>query len=129
MKLQFLLFTVTILTAIKSYPRVLANLISSLSSATSTLANSQSSASWARLQVLGRVPTNITDNNKKETTPAPVPTDQDRAQDLQGLVIVMVILLVFAILTIVVGEVLAWRHKGENQSPAEDNEGRVVYED
>jgi hypothetical protein len=124
MKLQLILFAVTRLMAVESYPKALANLLPSLSSTTSFPTIAQSTSSWQRLNLFGRLPTNVANNNRI-ASPTSVTTDQALAQDLQGLVIAIVILLSFAILTIAVGESLAWRNKRAARGPGEDG---VVFE-
>jgi hypothetical protein len=119
MKLQVLLFTATILIAAKPYPKALSILLPSLSSTTSIPATAQSTSAWQRLHLFGRLSANVTDNNKMASRTS-VTTDQDLARDLPGLVIAIVMLLSFAILTIVVGEGFAWRNERAARGPHED---------
>jgi hypothetical protein len=123
MKLQLVLFTVTILMAAKSYPKALSILLPSLSLTTSIPTAAQSTPAWQRLHLFGRLPANVTNNKIASRTS--VSTDEDLAQGLPGLVIAIVMLLSFAILIIVVGEGLAWRNERAARGPREDG---VVFE-
>jgi hypothetical protein len=108
MKLQLVLFKVTILMAVKAYTKALRQ-FSSFPLFNHQLSNSRPEHVFlARLHLFGRLPANVTDNNKM-ASPTSVTTGQDLARDLQGIAIA-IMLLSFAILTIVVGEAArVWR--------------------
>ena len=110
MKLQLLLLTASILTATKSHPQVFANLVTSLSPLPNPPASAYTASSWARLQQFSRHLTNTT-NNTAVPCSTPGSTDQDLARDLQGVAVFGEVLIIFTVLTIAVGEGLAWRKK------------------
>ena len=106
MKLQLLLFTATILIAAETYPKAPSILLPSLSSTTSIPTAAQSTSAWQRLHLFGRLPANVTDNNKMASRTSVI-TDRDLARDLPGLVFAIVMLLIFAILALLWARV--WR--------------------
>lgn len=100
MNVPLLIFITSLLTAIKSYPKVLANLVPG---------NASAASAWARLQLF---PLHVTNTTKNTIVPCSIElTDQDRVRDLRGLAVFGEVLVIFTIVAIIVGEVLAWRKR------------------
>ena len=152
MNLQLLFFILTILNAIKFCPRALADYITSLSSIRGPPAwfYTYSTSSLARNQLFAQQCTNTSTNATKTTTTSTaknvtataiatksstasclisMPTDQDLARKLQGLVVPMVIALILAILTIIVCEGMACKQRRVYRREAEEPRGDVQLQE
>jgi hypothetical protein len=146
MNFQVLFFAVTILTAINSYPKALADFVASFPVTPESRAwpYTYAASSWARLQLLGQhnsssanatnstqhnsSATNVTNSNKA-SCPSPLLTDQDLAGELEGLVVPMIIVLILAVLTIVVCEGLAFKQRRVLQRAPEVTEEGVALQE
>ncbi len=128
MKLQLLLFAVTILMTIESYPKALANLISSTPIPLTDAYTTASRAAAARFSLFSR---NLTNTTNHTVFPCSIQlTDQDLAQELQGVAVFGEVCIIFTVLAILVGEGLAWQKRRGARIEAEGNrEDRVTFED
>ncbi|PMD17266.1 hypothetical protein NA56DRAFT_707779 [Hyaloscypha hepaticicola] len=128
MKLQLLLFAVTILMTIESYPKALADLINSIPIPLIDAFTTASRAAAARFSLFSR---NLTNTTSHTVVPCSIQlTDQDLAQELQGVAVFGEICIIFTVLAIFVGEGLAWRKRRGARFEAEgDREDRVTFED
>jgi hypothetical protein len=146
MNFQVLFFAVTILAAIQSYPKALADFVAPfpLTPESRVWPYTYAASSWARLQLLGQhnsSSANVTDstqhnltarnatNSTKASCPSPVLTDADLARELEGIVVPMIIVLIPAVLTIVVCEGLAFKQRSVLQrAPEATGEGVALQE-
>ena len=128
MKLHLLLFAVTILTTTESYPKALADLITSLPLPLTDAFTTYSRAAAARLRLFSR---NTTIATNHTVVPCSIQlTDQELARELQGVAVFGEVCIVFTVLVIVIGEGLAWRKRGRARFEAEgDGEDGVMFED
>jgi hypothetical protein len=127
MNLQLLLFAVTILITIESYPRALADLITSLPISLTGAFAASSRTVAARLSLFNR---NLTKNSNHTVVPCSIQlTDQDLARELQGVAVFGEVCIIFTVLAIVVGEGLAWRkRRGARFEAYGNSEDRVTFE-
>jgi hypothetical protein len=128
MKLQLLLFAATILMTIESYPKALADFITSLPITLTDAFTTYSRATAARFSLFGR---NLTNTTNHTVVPCSIQlTDQELARELQGVVVFGEVCIIFTVLAIVVGEGLAWRKRRGDRVEAEgDGEDSVTFED
>jgi len=77
-----------------------------------------------RIQLFRRLNSRHT-NNSAFSSSTPGPADKDPAHELMGLQVFMVVLTIFAIITIIVGEVMQWRRRRELLGVGEPTENLV----
>ncbi len=94
---------------IESYPKALADLISSMPIPLTYAFTIASRAAAARLSLFSRNLTNTT--NHTVVSCSIQLTDQDLAQELQGVAVFGEVCIIFTVLAILVGEGLAWRKR------------------
>ncbi len=127
MKLQLLLFAATILMTIESYPKALADLITSLPLPLTDAFTTYSLAAAARLRLFSRNTTIATNHTVVQCSIQL--TDQELARELQGVAVFGEVCIIFTVLAIVVGEGLAWRKRRGARFEADgDGEDGVMFE-
>jgi hypothetical protein len=128
MKLQLLLFAATILMTIESYPKALADLMTSLPIPLTDAFITFSRAAAARLRLFSH---NLNKTTNHTVFPCSTQlTDQELARELQGVAVFGEVCIIFTVLAIVVGEGLAWRKRRGARTVTEgDREDSVTFED
>ena len=113
---------------IESYPKALAALISSIPIPLTDGFTTASRAAAARFSLFSR---NLTDTTNHTVVSCSIQlADQDLARELQGVAVFGEVCIIFTVLAIVIGEVLAWRKRHGARSEAEgDREDRVTFDD
>lgn len=113
---------------IESYPKALADLISSIPIPLTDAFTTASRAAAARFSLFS---CNLTNTTNHTVVPCSIKlTDQDLAQELQGVAVFGEVCIIFTVLAILVGEGLAWRKRRGARFEAEgDKEDRVTFED
>jgi hypothetical protein len=128
MKLQLLFFAVTIIMTIESYRKALADLMSSMPIPLTDAFTTASRAAAARFSLFSR---NLTNTTNHTVVPSSIQlTDQDLAQELQGVAVFGEVCIIFTVLAVVVREGFAWRKRRGARFEAEgEREDRVTFED
>jgi hypothetical protein len=120
MKLQ-LVILLWVLAAIDADMKVLAAAATIISLPTSFPDDALASPS-PRIQLFGRLP----NNTSKVPSSTPIPTDNDRAQDLRPLADAMVVLTAFAVFAIIAGEGWKFWRRRALRREAQGGEARGV---